>query len=69
MWQMCGGFTSLALPQFMAIQRRLLLEQMDRLGHSALGRKVMQGARPQTVEEFRRLVPLTTYEDYCPELL
>ena len=29
----------------------------------------MRGARPRTVEEFRELVPLTTYKDYCPELL
>jgi hypothetical protein len=28
----------------------------------------MRGARPETVEEFREQVPLTTYADYCPEL-
>jgi len=29
----------------------------------------MRGAKPKTVEEFRRMVPLTDYKDYCPELL
>jgi len=29
----------------------------------------MRGAMPETIEEFREQVPLTTYADYCPELL
>jgi len=33
-----------------------------------LGRKVMRGAMPETVEEFREQVPLTIYGDYLPEL-
>ncbi len=69
LWQMCCGFTELTIEQFMAIQKRLLLEQMGLLSQSSLGRRIMQGAMPETVEEFRRLVPLTTYRDYCPELL
>lgn len=68
LWQMCCGFVSLSLEQFMAIQKRLLLEQIELLNRCPLGRKVMRGARPKTVEEFRRQVPLTTYTDYCPEL-
>lgn len=68
LWQMCCGFIDLSLEQFMAIQKRLLLEQMELLKKSELGRKVMRGAMPQTVEEFREQVPLTTYADYCPEL-
>jgi hypothetical protein len=69
LWQMCCGFISLSLEQFMAIQKRLLLEQIELLSRSALGNKIMRGARPKTVEEFRQWVPLTTYADYCPELL
>ena len=53
----------------MAIQRRLLLEQLELLKNCELGRKMMRGAMPKTVEEFREQVPLTTYADYCPELL
>ncbi len=69
LWQMCCGFLSLNLEQFMAIQKRLLLEQIQLLNRCTLGRKIMRGANPQTVEDFRERVPLTTYSDYCPELL
>ncbi|MEA3442630.1 MAG: GH3 auxin-responsive promoter family protein [Chloroflexota bacterium] len=69
LWQMCCGFIDLSLEQFMAIQRRLLSEQIELLKNSELGRKVMRGAMPTTVEEFRAQVPLTTYADYLPELL
>ena len=30
---------------------------------------ILKGKKPQTLEEFRRLVPLTTYEDYAGLLL
>ncbi len=68
LWLMCCGFIDLSLDHFMTIQKRLLLEQIDLLKASRMGTKVMRGAMPQTVEEFRREVPLTTYSDYCPEL-
>ncbi|MBC8275952.1 MAG: GH3 auxin-responsive promoter family protein [Chloroflexi bacterium] len=68
LWQMCCGFIDLSLEQFMAIQRRLLLEQIELLKDCELGRKVMRGVMPETVEEFREQVPLTTYADYYPEL-
>ncbi|HJX03855.1 MAG TPA: GH3 auxin-responsive promoter family protein, partial [Dehalococcoidia bacterium] len=29
----------------------------------------MRGALPSTIDEFRKQVPITTYADYCPELL
>ena len=69
LWQMCCGFIDLSLEQFMDIQKRLLLEQIELLKNSELGRKVMRGAMPETVEEFRKQVPLTTYADYLPELV
>ena len=69
LWQMCCGFLRLNIHEFMDIQKRLLLEQLALLNNSKLGEKIMRGAHPRTVEEFRRLVPLTTYKDYCPELL
>jgi len=69
LWQMCCGFIDLSLEQFMGIQKRLLLEQIELLKSCELGRKVMGGAMPETVEEFREQVPLTTYGDYLPELM
>ncbi len=69
LWQMCCGFIDLSLERFMAIQKRLLLEQLELLNRCELGNKIMRGTMPRTVEEFREWVPLTTYADYCPELL
>jgi hypothetical protein len=69
LWQMYCGFLRLNINEFMEIQERLLLQQLELLNKSPLGAKIMRGARPKTVEEFRRLVPLTNYKDYCPELL
>ncbi len=68
LWQMCCGYLKLDIKEFMDIQKRLLLEQLELLNKSPLGNKIMQGRKPETVEEFRELVPLTTYADYCPEL-
>lgn len=69
LWQMCCGYLKLNIDEFMTIQERLLLKQIELLKKSGLGRKMLRGARPETVEEFRESVPLTTYQDYCPELL
>ena len=38
------------------------------LNKCELGEKVMRGAKPRSVEEFRKAVPLTTYDDYIPYL-
>jgi hypothetical protein len=69
LWQLCCGFLDWDVDQFMKIQNNLLLEQIELLKKSTLGMKVMKGARPNNIDEFRRNVPLTRYADYCPELL
>jgi len=69
LWQMCCGFLGLTLDEFMDIQKRLLLEQIGLLKSCPLGKKIMRGAKPKTIEEFRQQVPLTNYDDYCPELI
>ncbi len=66
---MCCGFIDLSLEQFMTIQKRLLLEQIELLKNCELGERVMRGAMPETIEEFREQVPLTTYDDYLPDLV
>jgi len=68
-WQRCCGFIDLSIEDFMKIQKRLLLEQLELVKKCALGRYIMNGANPYTVEEFREQVPLTTYADYAPYLL
>ena len=69
LWQMCCGYLKLDIKEFMELQNNLLLQQLELFDESTIGKKIMRGAKPKTVEEFRRLVPLTDYKDYCPELL
>ena len=52
----------------MAIQERLLLEQLQLLADCELGRKLFGGNVPLTVSEFRRVAPITVYQDYIPYL-
>jgi hypothetical protein len=68
-WQKCCGFIDLSLDEFMEIQYRLLMEQIVSLNGCELGRKVMGGIKPQTVEEFQKTIRPTTYEDYADFLL
>jgi hypothetical protein len=42
-------------------QERLLVEQIDLLGRCDLGRKFFAVKVPTSVDEFREVVPLTTY--------
>ncbi len=69
LWQRCCGFIDLSLEEFMRIQRQLLLEQLELLKKSELGRYIMHELNPRSVDEFRELVPLTTYDNYAPYLL
>jgi len=69
LWQRCCGFIDLNIEDFMRIQKRLLMEQMGLLSKCELGKRILNGARPESIEEFRELVPLTTYADYAPYLL
>ena len=60
-WQRYCSFLDLSLEEFMEIQRRLLMEQIDLLARCELGQKIMHNTVPKSVEEFREMVPLTTY--------
>ena len=53
LWQRCCGFIDLSLDDFMMIQQRLLLEQLELLKGCELGRYIMNGANPHNVEELR----------------
>ena len=65
-WQRYCGFLDLSVDEFMDIQERLLIEQLHLLAASELGRKILGGPVPLTLNEFRRVAPLTTYGDYAP---
>lgn len=67
-WSHHWGFLDLSVSEFMEIQNRLLLEQIDLIYDSKIGQAIMGKRKPQSVNEFRDLVPLTTYKDYAPFL-
>ncbi len=66
-WQKHCGFFDLTTEQFMAVQENLLAQQLKRIGDSPLTRKLIGNHTPQSVKEFRRNVPLSTYQYYAPE--
>jgi hypothetical protein len=68
LWQRYCGFLDLSIDEFMDIQEELLMDQIERVSDSLLGKKIMGERKPKSVEEFRRTVPLTTYDDYEPYL-
>lgn len=68
-WQEYCGFLDLDMESYMVIQRRLMNEQIRLWSGSALGKKLLKGKNPQTIDEFRKMVPLTSYEDYADTLL
>ena len=55
-WQKCCGFIDLSLDDFMKIQKRLLLEQLELLKHCEIGHYILNGTNPGSVEEFRESI-------------
>jgi hypothetical protein len=68
-WQEYCGFLDLSVSEYMDIQNRLMLEQLELYANCELGRRIMKGEKPTSVDEFRRVVPLTEYDDYADILL
>ena len=67
-WEKYCGFLDLSLAEFNQIQRELLMDELLLVHSSGLGRRLLQGSLPRSIEQFRQAVPLTTYADYQPEL-
>jgi hypothetical protein len=68
-WKAYLGFLDLSVDEFMDIQERLLFEQIDLLKQSSLGQKFLKNKDIKSIEDFKKVVPLTTYEDYADVLL
>ena len=68
-WQEYCGFLDLDIEGYMQIQNRLMLEQISLWSNSGLGQDILDGKHPETIDEFRKQVPLTTYGDYADILL
>ncbi len=68
-WQEYCGFLDLSIEEYMQIQNRLMQEQIMLWGKSALGQRFLHGREITTIDEFRQVIPLTSYEDYADVLL
>lgn len=68
-WQEYCGFLDLNIEGYMQIQNRLMLEQITLWSNSELGQHLLDGKCPETIDEFRKQMPLTTYGDYADILL
>lgn len=68
-WREYCGFLDLSLSDYMYIQDRLMEEQIRRWKASGLGKQLLRGRDPITPDEFRRIMPLTSYHDYADILL
>ena len=65
LWQRYCGFMDLSIDAYMEIQRYLLLEQVKLIAHTPIGKEIMGGSQPDSVEMYRSVVPITTYDDYA----
>ncbi|MBM3138064.1 MAG: GH3 auxin-responsive promoter family protein [Chloroflexi bacterium] len=68
-WSKYCGHLELSMDEFMQIQKRLLFEQFEIWKDSEIGKHFLGKKMPKSVEEFRKNVPLTTYEDYVDFLI
>ena len=68
-WDEYCGFLDLSMEEYMKIQFRLLKEQIGRYSNCGLGQVIMRGNKPETIGEFQKMIPLTTYDDYQGVLL
>lgn len=68
-WQEYCGFLDFSMDEYMDIQNRLMLEQIELYSKCELGRRIMKGVKPSSIDEYRQMVPLTRYEDYADLLL
>lgn len=76
LWHEYCGYLDLDINEYMYIQRRLMKEQVELWCKSALGKSIYGDKMPESLDEFRRDMPLTKYENYAdvlfkkdPELL
>ena len=64
-WRRFCGFLEFSRDASLDVQRRLLRDQICLVKDSPVGQRFMSAMQHDTVDEFRRRVPLTTYADYA----
>jgi phenylacetate-coenzyme A ligase PaaK-like adenylate-forming protein len=68
MWKKYCGFLDLNIDEFMQIQERLLMEEINLIANTEVGKHFFGDWLPASIAEFRRRVPITTYDDFAPFL-
>jgi len=63
-WKKYCGFLDLSVTEYLGIQESLLMQQIDLINRSSLGKKFMP-YKPKSVADFRRIIPFTSYRDYA----
>ncbi len=69
MWTKYCGFLDLNIDEFMQIQERLLMEEIHLISRQEIGKHFFGDRPPTSIAEFRRRVPITTYDDFAPFLV
>lgn len=69
LWGEYCGYLDLSLKDYMFMQHRLLQEQLTCWCGSGLGKRLLNGKRPENFEQLREMLPLTSYTDYADTLL
>jgi len=64
-WRRFCGFLEFSTDAALDIQRRLLRDQIRMVADTPTGQRFMSAMRDDTIDEFRRKVPVTTYADYA----
>lgn len=69
LWNKYCGYLDLDIREYMQIQERLLLEEINIIKDSNLGRYFFGRRTPKNISEFLETIPLTNYENYEKFLL
>jgi len=69
LWGEYCGFLNYDIKEYMKVQYSFLEEQLRIWSQSGIGRKILKNDTEVTTENFRKMIPLTDYEDYADILL
>lgn len=63
------SFLDLSIDEYMKIQNSLLEEQIELWQNSKIGQHIIKDKRINNISEFKKIIPLTKYDDYAEILL
>ena len=63
------SFMDLSIEEYMQIQNSLLKEQIEMWQSSLLAKSIIKDKKINSLKDFKKVIPLTTYDDYADILL